>query len=216
MFDPLFVPVFEGVAAMFRRNKFALLLATLCLTLPVDYTSAQGNETESKAAGQQDQELQKVEFAEGTMSAEAPAAWNKVDPRFNVIEVEFSIPKEEGDDQNGRLTISVSGGGVEGNIERWKSQFSSPDGGAAEEPKVDEIEVSGMKAHIVDLKGSFADRPGGPNSPPTVRENYRMLGAILETESAGMYFFKLYGPAKTMEAHADGFRKFIESIKIVE
>jgi hypothetical protein len=201
---------------MCRSFISGLLIAVLFCPVSGQVAFAQENDSESKSSEQENQEWQKIEFADGTMTAEAPPSWKKVEPKFNVIEVEFSISREEGDEQDGRLTISVSGGGVQGNIDRWKGQFSSPDGGAADEPKVEEIEVSGMKTHLVDLNGSYADRPGGPNSPPTVRENYRMLGAIVETESAGMYFFKFYGPAKTMEAHADDFRKFVESIKVLQ
>lgn len=157
-----------------------------------------------------------LELADGTLRLQAPVAWKSVEPKFNMIEAEFQIPKSDGEDSDGRLTIMASGGGIEGNIERWKGQFSDPDDGPASEAKIDVIEVAGMKTHMVDMSGSYADRPDGPSSPPVFRKNYRMLGAIIETENAGMYFVKFYGGKDTVEANAKRFEAFIKSLTVVE
>jgi hypothetical protein len=34
-----------------------------------------------------------------------------------------TLPRAEGDDSDGRLTVSTAGGTVTANIDRWKSQF---------------------------------------------------------------------------------------------
>ncbi len=176
--------------------------------------SAQDNADESKQ--EVAEETVALELADGALQMMAPVAWKSVEPKFNMIEAEFSIPKADGDESDGRLTIMQSGGGVEGNIDRWKGQFSQPGGGPESEETAVVVEVSGMKVHVVDLNGSYADRPGGPSSPPIIRENYRMLAAIVETENAGMYFIKFYGDANTVQANAKRFETFVKSLTVVE
>lgn len=193
-------------------RAFTFLAALFALSF--NHVCAQDEAEETKQETKE--ETVALDLAEGMLQMQAPTTWKSVEPKFNMIEAEFQVPKTDGDDVDGRLTIMPSGGGVEGNIERWKGQFSQPDGGAASEAKVEVIEVSGMKVHMVDLSGSYADRPDGPSSPPIVRENYRMLAAIVETESAGMYFVKFYGGNKTVEANAKRFEAFIKSMTVVE
>ena len=57
---------------------------------------------------------------------------------------------------------------------------------------------------------------GGPFGPKTERENYRMLGAIIETANDGRYFVKLYGPRKTIDKQAAQFKKMIQGVKVVD
>lgn len=194
-------------------TKAFAFIATL-FALSFNGVCAQDNAEETKQ--EVAEETVALELAEGTLHLQAPAAWKSVEPKFNMIEAEFSIPKAEGDESDGRLTIMPSGGGVEGNIDRWKGQFSQADGSPASEVKVETIEVSGMKTHLVDISGTFADRPAGPASPPVMRDNYRMLAAIIETESAGMYFVKFYAAADTVEANAKRFEAFIKSLTVIE
>ncbi len=41
-----------------------------------------------------------------------------------------------------------------------------------------------------------------------------MLAAIISTEKSGRYFFKLYGPKKTVAAQEDAFRAMIQSLDV--
>ena len=43
-----------------------------------------------------------------------------------------------------------------------------------------------------------------------------MLAAIVETEKLGNYFFKLYGPEKTIAANEASFQAMIDSLKTAE
>ena len=154
-----------------------------------------------------------LQLADGQLMMTAPGTWNVVEPKFNMIEAEFSVPRQGDDEKDGRLTIMAAGGSVEANIQRWESQFSQPDGGSASEATtVDEMEIAGMKTHMVDISGTYADRAGGPTSPPVMRDNYRMLAAIIETDDLGTYFIKFYGGAETIDANEVAFEKFVKSL----
>ena len=104
----------------------------------------------------------------------------------------------QGDDNAGRLTAMGAGGSVEDNIKRWADQFAG-EGGAAK-PKLDKVSAAGAEIQLVDLAGTYKDSPGGPfaGGKTIMRNNYRMLGAIIQTKDKGNYFLKLYGPKATI------------------
>lgn len=160
-----------------------------------------------------------VEVAGGNIALTAPGHWERVTPRSNMLEAEIKVPKIEGDENDGRLTIMGAGGTIDANIVRWKGQFSQPDGGSSDaKTKIEEKEIAGQDVTLVQISGTFLDAPGGPFSgiPKVQRENYQMIAAIIETEKHGNYFVKLYGPKATIEKNVEPFKKMIDSLKMPE
>jgi hypothetical protein len=176
---------------------------------------------------------QQLRLADGALELSLPAAWKKVAPKSQIIEHEFEIAPAPDDAEGARLTIMAAGGGVEGNVARWVGQFRNPQGG--ELPKLPALaeplpegqaadanvgqrtwieRVGELKTHVVDLRGTYADRPRGPFGPAVDRENYQMLGWIVPTPKHGMWFVKMYGPRKTMDQAMPEFLKMIESLKV--
>jgi hypothetical protein len=161
-------------------------------------------------------EGKKFEIAEGKFSLKAPAAWVAKKPKTSIVETEFEVPAAEGDDAPGRVTVMGAGGSIEANIERWKAQFSQPEGVEEKDAaKVEKKKIAGQQVHLVDISGDYVDR--GPFQAQGVeRENYRMLAAIVETSQngkrTGNYFIKFVGPAKTVAENAKGFQQMIESL----
>jgi hypothetical protein len=94
-------------------------------------------------------------------------------------------------------------------------QFVGP-GGAAPKPRRDKTTISGCEVEIIDLSGTYKDSPGGPfaGGKTINRENYRMLGAIIQTKDAGNYFLKLYGPKATIDENEKGFQEMVKSLKV--
>ena len=169
----------------------------------------EGDSEKDKAEGEKEKSVE-LKLGDGILTMQVPESWKKKKPRNNIVESEYEVTAVEGDEINGRLTMMASGGGIEANIARWKSQFKSKDGEG--NSKVEKKEIDGMEVHVVDLKGNFMDAPRGPFGPKVERENYRMLGAIVKTEKAD-YFLKLYGPEKTIDANAKRFAAVVESLK---
>lgn len=149
------------------------------------------------------------------LSLQAPTGWKQVQPKSNMIETEFSIPAAEGDAAPGRMTVMGAGGSVQANIDRWCGQFSQPDGSATKDKaSTKKLNISGCAVTLVDIPGTYKDMPGGPfaGGQAVERPNYRMLAAIIEVPERGSSFLKFYGPAATVSAHADGFRKMVEGM----
>lgn len=182
--------------------RIALLLATGVLAV---------------LAGQSDAQAEEVKLAEGKLTMAAPESWEKKEPRTRIVEVEYAVPAKEAKTDAARLTMMASGGGVQANIDRWYGQFEQPNNKATKDvAKVEKLELSGLPVHVVDITGKFKDQPRGPFGPTVVKENYRMLGAIIETNNAGTYYVKLYGPAETVHENEKEFMGLIKSLKAMK
>jgi hypothetical protein len=167
------------------------------------------------AAFAQDKPGNEFTIGDGKLALTAPAGWTKKDPVSRIVEVEFAISPAKGDETPGRLTAMGAGGSVESNIDRWVGQFVGP-GGAAAKPQRDKTNVSGCEVEVVDLAGTYKDSPGGPfaGGKTVMRDNYRMLGAIIQTKDRGNYFLKLYGPKATIDESEKGFQEMVKSLKV--
>lgn len=168
----------------------------------------------------QDAKPTKLELADGKISLVAPAEWVQGKPKSNIVQYEFSAPLSEKDkDKAARITFTASGGTIEANIDRWYGQFEQPDKSSTKDKsKVEKFDADGQTVHWVDIPGTFKDTMGaGPFAPskaPTMRENYRMLGAIIETKGMGNHYVKITGPADTVEKLAEGFKKMLKELKV--
>jgi hypothetical protein len=146
----------------------------------------------------------------GPMRLKAPEGWVRKPRKSEFTRAEFALPGAEGDPADGRLTVTIAGGTIKDNLERWRGQF----GGKPTKEAQEQIQVDGVPVTLVDYTGSYSDQhvPGAPS--PTVREGQdsRMLGAVFDLGDR-LLFVKALGPAKTMAAHAAGFRQFVTSLK---
>lgn len=155
----------------------------------------------------------KLEMAGGKLEMTAPAKWQRKQPKTRIVEHEFAVAASKGDPADGRLTVMGAGGGVQANIDRWYGQFTQPDGGSTRErAKVKKTQVGGQEVHLVDISGTFRDQRG-PVAPAVERPKYRMLAAIIETQSLGDYFIKFYGPQRTVADNEKAFLDMIDSLQ---
>ncbi len=146
----------------------------------------------------------------GPVRLTAPQSWVRKAPRIEFIRAEFALPRAEGDAADGRLTMSVAGGSLKENVDRWRQQFS----GKPEKDSQETLKVEGVEVTLVDFSGTYNDQRG-PFAPGVESPGYRMLGAIFDV-GGQLHFIKAYGPAKTMAARAAEFRAFVQSLKPVK
>ena len=146
--------------------------------------------------------------SEGQITMKAPPGWMKQEPRVRMIEAEFSIPAVEGDAIEGRCTVMAAGGTVQANIDRWVAQFTK-----THRNRTEKKDIAGQEVHLVDLAGTYKDQRG-PFAPAELREDYRVLGAIIVTQNRGQYFVKFYGPQATVSAHEKAFREMLNSLQV--
>lgn len=146
---------------------------------------------------------------ESGLTFTAPEGWGRKAGASQFVEAEFVLPKADGDENDGRLTLSQAGGDIKLNIDRWKGQF----GGKPERESTTELDLEIGKVTVVDFSGEFDDRRG-PFAPPVKRAGYRMWTAIIPLgEGETRYFVKATGPEKTIASHLEKLQAFVKSAK---
>ncbi|MBS0208597.1 MAG: hypothetical protein JSS27_06540 [Planctomycetes bacterium] len=159
-------------------------------------------------------------LADGVAKLTVPEGWKATQPKSRIIEYEFEIAPVEGDSAAGRTTVMGAGGSIDDNINRWYGQFNQADGSSTKDKaKLDKRTVSGQEVVVVDVSGTYMDRPGPFAPGPAIeRPNYRMLAAIISLKKdgkpAGNYFIKFYGPQATVAKHEAAFLKMIDSLQV--
>jgi len=142
----------------------------------------------------------------------APAGW-KVEGSRPMRAATYTIPAVAGDAENAECVVyffgAGSGGFVEANMERWKSQILKADGKPADAQIVKRT-VHALPVTIIDSTGTYTGM-GGPLSPgATVKPRYRMIGAVIENPS-GNLFLKFTGPVKTVTQNQAKFDQMLQS-----
>jgi len=124
----------------------------------------------------------------------------------------YVVPRAPGDTEDGDLGVFYfgpgQGGGLEPNVDRWVKQFK---GTKVEDVKRADRSIGGLVAHTVEIaSGTYDAGPMGGGKGP--KENYALLGAIVDAPS-GSYFFKLVGPKATVTKAKKPFLALLDSIK---
>ena len=146
----------------------------------------------------------------GPLSAVAPKGWVAQQPSSSMRVAQYGLPGPAGEATLGIFFFGPGqGGSVEANIERWFGQFTQEDGQPAQGRRwtrqVGDIEITG-----VDVSGTFSAGMGMGDTTP--QAGYRMLGAIA-VHRLGTVFFKMTGPAQTVEQWVASFDEFIGSLQ---
>jgi hypothetical protein len=141
--------------------------------------------------------------SEGKPNWQVPAGWQEVSGGQFLV-AKFNITGAEG----ATATVNVSsssgeGGGLAGNINRWRGQLGlGPLSDDDVNKLVTTIDVQGGRASFVELSGTDA-RTGQPT---------RLVGVIVP-QSGQTWFYKLMGNAKVVESQKDAFTKFVQTVK---
>ena len=145
-----------------------------------------------------------------------PSGWTDQGPRMMRLAT-YSIPGAGGA-EGAECAVYYfgpgQGGTIEANMERWISEFQTPSA-----PERGTRTVNGLEVARVRVKGTYSSHGasmggmGGGSAPSEpAQADAELLGAIVAGPS-GSVFFKLTGPAKTVDAVAGDFDRMIGSVK---
>lgn len=197
--------------------KTTIAMSVIVASLFLFFGSTMGQDSkQAPAAETKADPKQSFSVADGALTFEATAKWKKVPPKINFIHAEFSIPKTEGDETDGRITFSQVGGSIDDNLDRWVAQFKDADATDKEQVIRKSETVDGKNVQLIVIHGTFIDSGGQPLGPKTERENYSMMGAAIEVEGGNNVYIKAYGPRKTMEVNHDALREMLMSMKTTD
>ena len=143
----------------------------------------------------------------------APAGWVSEPPANEMRRAQYRVHGLRGDAECVVFYFGPGqGGDPRANAERWASQFVNADGSpAASALKTREAEAGGLDVLFVETHGTYQAgmMAGGAGQ---AKPGYALLGAIVEGPDAN-WFFKLTGPAATVDAQRAAFGAMIASMK---
>lgn len=154
---------------------------------------------------------------------EVPGSWTVLDvPRSATSprKAGYKLPKAGDDKEDAEVNVFFFGTGSQGDPEKnFKEWFGEFDGDVGAQAKRESFEVRGMKVETVEVAGTFKIALGpkiGPKKKAPmqmVKQNFRMVGAVVRTPDRGNWFFKMTGPDETVQAARSGFRATLDSVR---
>lgn len=193
---------------MRKSVVFIMFLATLllsgCAEKKDDQSQISDNQSESPAhAGSPMSGIAGVSWT-------LPARWVPQGDRPMRIAT-YTIPAAKDDPEPAECAVFYfghdQGGDVRMNIDRWIGQFEDP-----RDTEESTMDVGGIRVTTVATTGTFL-APGGPAMESQGKlDNYKLSGAIVEAPG-GLVFFKVVGPAATIDQASGEITAMLKSLK---
>lgn len=150
----------------------------------------------TKIEGLSDESNSAREFG-GRLRIQLPSDWVEVER--TPIQRTVLLAKYEITGTKIEVRVSNTGGGIDGNFDRWKGQFT---GGSSSEESVG---YSDRDARVLMVTGDFHPGFGRPDEPDSM-----LLGAALSS-SPDDYYIKLTGPRAEVAKVVDQFKATIKT-----
>ena len=144
-------------------------------------------------------------------TASVPKTWTSRPPASKMRLAEFVAGAPGGAEVIVYSFGPGQGGSVDANLERWKSQFSNPDGKPVV-PRVTAGKAGAFPITIAEYQGTYARGIGAGSAPQDALPNHILIAAIVETPK-GPLIFQMFGPKAAAEAQRDAYLAFVKSIK---
>jgi hypothetical protein len=145
--------------------------------------------------------------AKDHLSYTTPAEWVSEKPANEMRKAQYRVPDRKGKSDPASLTLFTFGGpaaSLESNVERWREQMGGGDA------SISKVEGAASPATVVDITGTYA---GDDKGKPV--ENARLLAAVVEAGDRTWYF-KMVGPADTVDGWKDAFITMLKGVRPIE
>jgi hypothetical protein len=146
-------------------------------------------------------------------TAPVPAGWTAAPSTSSMRLAQYTIA-----DKDGIVSAEVvvyffgkgQGGDVNANLDRWKGQFSNPDGAPVYE-KVARDSTAAFPITIAEYRGTYA-RGIGNGDAATAKPGQSLIAVIAETPR-GTLFFQLFGATAKVSAQREALVAFVKALK---
>ncbi|KIG15066.1 hypothetical protein DB30_06098 [Enhygromyxa salina] len=137
-----------------------------------------------------------------------PSEWERGAGSSMMRKAEFTLPGPGGDATLVVYRFEGGAGSTQQNIERWKAQIVLAEGAEAQTA---EIQAGTLKVASIDVRGAYAGQsmPGAPPQPPIAEA--RLLAAAIEG-AGDPWYFKLVGPAGTIDVWGEAWSKLLSEL----
>ena len=156
---------------------------------------------------------------------DTPGSWTTINapnaPRSGVKKASYNVPKAGNDKEEGEVLVTFNGTGDRGDpAKSFKEWFDQFDGNLGPTAKREEfVNGHGLKVETVEVAGTYKVAlapPVGPQKKSAVqmvKNNFRLVGAVVKTPDRGNWFFKLTGPDDTVQSTRSALRALLESAR---
>lgn len=110
----------------------------------------------------------------------------------------------------GEVYVSITGGSILENVNRWLKQFGADEVSAQELVDAEKVLMAGEQGIWVEASGTFGAGMGGTDAKP----GYGLAGVITVVEGK-LITLKMIGPEDEVDAEKDALKAFAESLELV-
>jgi hypothetical protein len=159
-----------------------------------------------------------VSRAQGTVTlleyqAAVPAGWTSAPASSSMRLAQYTIAGTNGSPGSEVVVYYFGkgqGGNVESNLQRWKSQFSMPDGSPAFE-SVTRDSSGAFPITVAEYRGTYA-RGIGAGDAAAAKPGQSLVAVIAETPR-GTLFFQLFGETAAVTPQREVLLRFVKSLR---
>jgi hypothetical protein len=148
------------------------------------------------------------------LAAPAPAGWVSEKPKYTLRSYQFQLPGEKDGPAGEFVVMPESDPKAEKVFPRWKGQFVPADGQPEVTAKTSKLELKGATADLLDVTGTwrYKERPFDPKSKEELRENYRVVWAVIAEKDEASHV-RLSGPKAVVDKHYPAFEAWLKALK---
>jgi hypothetical protein len=146
-------------------------------------------------------------------SVEVPDTWVQQPPENTMRLAQFQVRGPQGQEPANVVVFYFGkggGGSLEANVQRWESQFTTPDGKPVKASQR-KAKAAGMAVTWAELNGNYS-RGVGMGQETAAKPNQTLIVAVVETPK-GNVTFHLYGPQASVAQARKAFEAMVASLK---
>jgi hypothetical protein len=145
----------------------------------------------------------------GELAWDAPASLREVDHPSSMRKATYQAPAVEPDTEAPELAVTVVGGSIDANVDRWVGQFDAAARGTLARTK---RRVGPYEVTVVEMRGTFQGGGGMMGGPATPKPGWALLAAIVPAGERS-WFFKMTGPEASVSAARADFDALVGSFR---
>jgi hypothetical protein len=159
-------------------------------------------------------------FQVGGLQFSIPASWQAQPPGDSARVGQWIIPAPHADNApavgDGIEIVAIFfgpgvGGSAQENFDAWAGTITTSDGTPAKGTPQKRT-IAGHPISEAQFSGTYAQVNPQPGLPPTLRQGYSLIGAVVENP-AGRIYWRVTGPAAQVIAFAPVFDQMLDSLK---
>ncbi len=140
----------------------------------------------------------------GPIKGETPPGWTQLaSSQFRLLNYRFG--------ESGEVWVSLSGGAILDNVNRWRRQFKGDPLNPDDLSKLQPMTIAGASGVFVTAEGLYEPGMGNPEKP-----GFALAGVVASLSDGRILTVKMVGPKAEVTAAQPVLETYIKSLKLAE